>query len=80
MKLSELRQLCDKAIEKYGDIPVGAYTANDAYCVRRIRDMYTEIGFRVLSESETNDLPGDDLSEGKLFDPQKTYFTCLFHE
>jgi hypothetical protein len=80
MKLSELRQLCDKAIEKYGDIPVGTYPAVDSYDVQRIQDMYTEIGFRVLSEGETNDLPGDDLSEGKPFNPQKTYFTCLFNE
>ena len=80
MKLSELRQLCDKAIEKYGDIPVGTYPAVDSCDVQRTEDMYTAISFRVLSEVGTNDLPGDDLSEGKAFNPQKTYFTCLFHE
>jgi len=80
MKLSELRQLCDKAIEKYGDIPVGAYPATDPYDVQCIGDACTEISFRVLSEGRANDLPGDDLTEGKPLDPQKTYFTCLFNE
>lgn len=35
MKLSKLRSLCDKAIEKYGDINVGTYSKDYAYDIEQ---------------------------------------------
>jgi hypothetical protein len=44
MKLSKLRSLCDKAIEKYGDINVGTYSKDYAYDIEQEADLH---GFKL---------------------------------
>jgi hypothetical protein len=55
MKLSQLRSLCDKAIEKYGDMNVGTYDKDYAHEIENENDM-CDFKFRVLSS--TGGLPG----------------------
>ena len=46
MKLSKLRCLCDKAIEKYGDINVGTYSKDYAYDIEQEADLH---GFTTIT-------------------------------
>lgn len=71
MKLSKLRSLCDKAIEKYGDICVGAYSKDYACDVEKEEDFH-DFKLRIISkgwylDEEYGKMPVD-------------YFACIFYE
>jgi hypothetical protein len=76
MKLSKLRSLCDKAIEKYGDMTVGVYPAEDSYDIREGSDSYRELSFRILCEQE---LPGESLEEEKALSKEPDCTALLFY-
>lgn len=79
MKLSKLRALCDKAIEKYGDMEVGAYDEDYAYDVDSAYDI-NSIKLRILTEAGS--LPGESLDEDENDDSDSpvSYFACIFYE
>ena len=76
MKLSKLRSLCDKAIDKYGDMTIGVYSAEDSYDIREGSDSYQELSFRIICEQE---LPGENLEEDKPSDKKADYTALIFY-
>jgi len=76
MKLSKLRSLCDKAIEKYGDIEIGGHITDEARDVEQYNDL-RDIHFRVLS-SNRNNLPGDALEEACTPEDECKPFAAIF--
>jgi hypothetical protein len=60
MKLSKLRSLCDKAIEKYGDIDLGVYPVDDSEEIIDGSEAYMALSFRIIHERE---LPGEPLED-----------------
>jgi hypothetical protein len=78
MKLSQLRSLCDKAIEKYGDMNVGAYDKDYAYGVEGEDDLRD---FKIRILSSTGSLPSEaiDDNEGASETPS-SYYACIFYE
>ena len=78
MKLSKLRSLCDKAIEKYGDINVGTYAKDYAYDVENENDMH-DFKFRVLSG--TGNLPGETIDDDEESSESPAgHYACIFYE
>lgn len=78
MKLSKLRSLCDKAIEKYGDINVGTYDKDYAYDVEKENDMH-DFKFRVLSG--TGSLPGETIDDDEESSESPAgHYACIFYE
>jgi hypothetical protein len=79
MKLSKLRALCDKAIEKYGDMEVGAFSQDYAFDVDGACEMYS-VKLRILSSSGS--LPGDYLEgdEDEASAATISRFACLFYK
>jgi hypothetical protein len=78
MKLSKLRSLCDKAIEKYGDMNVGVYDKDYAYDVEQIENMHS---FRLRILSGGGGLPGEALcEEEEAKDEPSARFACIFYE
>ena len=78
MKLSKLRSLCDKAIEKYGDINVGTYSKHYAYDVEQEADLHS-FKLRILGNGgwlPVESLCKDEESDGKPVD----HFACIFYE
>jgi hypothetical protein len=79
MKLSKLRALCDKAIEKYGDMEVGAYDKDYAYDVDSASDI-NSIKLRILTGAGS--LPGESLDEDENDSSGSpvSQFACIFYE
>ena len=79
MKLSKLRALCDKAIEKYGDMEVGAFSQDYAFDVDDASEMHS-VKLRILSSSGS--LPGDSLEgdEDEASAATISRFACLFYQ
>jgi hypothetical protein len=79
MKLSKLRALCDKAIEKYGDMEVGAFSQDYAFDVDSPEEMYS-VKLRILSRSGS--LPGESLDKEEDEDSSApvSRFACIFYE
>jgi hypothetical protein len=79
MKLSKLRALCDKAIEKYGDMEVGAFSQDYAFDVDHPEEMHS-IKLRVLSTSGS--LPGESLDkeDDEASSEPVSRFACIFYE
>jgi hypothetical protein len=78
MKLSKLRSLCDKAIEKYGDINVGTYSKDYAYDIEQEEDLH---GFKLRILSQEGGLPGESLCEDEESDGKPVdHFACIFYE
>jgi hypothetical protein len=78
MKLSKLRSLCDKAIEKYGDMEVGAYDKDYAYDVEHCENMH---GFKLRILSGEGGLPGESLCEEEDTEEKPNVrFACIFYE
>ncbi len=79
MKLSKLRALCDKAIEKYGDMEVGAFSQDYAFDVDSPEEMYS-VKLRILSSSGS--LPGESLDkeEDEASSAPVSRFACIFYE
>jgi hypothetical protein len=78
MKLSKLRNLCDKAINKYGDMDVGCRNRDGARDVSDATDMES-LALRIL---QTDSLPGDPLdnSEAESDRRHADHFACIFYE
>lgn len=77
MKLSKLRSLCDKAIEKYGDMHVGTYDKDYAHDVDSKEDLH-DFKLRILS-TEGN-LPGNAIDDDEeLSEIPKAYCACIFY-
>ena len=78
MKLSKLRSFCDKAIEKYGDMEIGAYDKDYAYNVEKVQDM-NNFKLRVLFGA--GNLPGETIDDDEeLNENPKAYYACIFYE
>jgi hypothetical protein len=78
MKLSKLRSLCDKAIEKYGDMEVGAYDKDYAYDVENYEHTH---GFKLRILSGGGGLPGEALCEEEETEEKPNVrFACIFYE
>jgi hypothetical protein len=78
MKLSQLRSLCDKAIEKYGDMDVGTYDKDYAYHIEKQQDMY-DFKLRILSGGGS--LPGEKIDDDEnLSESPNDYYACIFYE
>lgn len=80
MKLSKLRDLCDKSLEKFGDMEVGAFDSDYAYDVDSASDM-NSFRLRILN-SAVSSLPGESLDkeEGNDLGRDSSYFACLFYQ
>ena len=76
MKLSKLRSLCDKAIEKYGDMSLGVYPACDSCEITDGSEAYQEISFRIIHDQE---LPGESLEEEKPLSKDPGHTALLFY-
>jgi hypothetical protein len=78
MKLSKLRNLCDKAINKYGDMDVGCRDKDYAHDVGDTTDMESFV-LRVL---QTDSLPGDSLDDSEVESDRRhaDHFACIFYE
>ena len=76
MKLSKLRSLCDKAIEKYGDLEIGGHITDEARDVEQYEDL-RNIHFRVLV-GDPDMLPGDSLDEESLSTEERKPFAAIF--
>lgn len=78
MKLSKLRSLCDKAIEKYGDINVGTYSKDYAYDIEQESGLH---GFKLRILASGGGLPGESLCEDEESDGKPVdHFACIFYE
>jgi hypothetical protein len=78
MKLSKLRSLCDKAIEKYGDLPVGTYSKDYAYDVEQENDMRA---FKLRILTAGGGLPGSPIEDDEeASEEQPSAFACIFYE
>jgi hypothetical protein len=78
MKLSKLRSLCDKAIEKYGDINVGAYSKDYACDIEQEADLH---GFKLRILGNGGGLPGESICEDEESDGKPAdHFACIFYE
>ena len=76
MKLSKLRSLCDKAIDKYGDMTIGVYPAEDSYDINEGSEAYQELSFRIIHDQE---LPGESLEEEKPLSKEPNRTALLFY-
>jgi hypothetical protein len=80
MKLSKLIGQLQKALDKYGDISVGAYSKD--YCGELGEETETsEIYFRVMHDTGS-DLPGVSMDEGEA-EVEKTacsYYGVIFYQ
>jgi hypothetical protein len=78
MKLSKLRSLCDKAIEKYGDMNIGTYDKDYAHNVDCEEDL-NDFKLRILSAG--GNLPGEAIDDNEgLSEMPNSYYACLFYE
>ena len=62
MKLSDLMKKLEKAVAKYGDMPVGIYHKSCARDIDLYEELYEIGAFRVINE-EAIDLPGVSVDE-----------------
>ena len=76
MKLSKLRSLCDKAIEKYGDMNLGVFSAEDSYEINEGSEAYQNLSFRIIHDQE---LPGESLEEEELLSKEPDHTALLFY-
>jgi len=79
MKISELISLLQQAENKFGDMPVGAYSAEYCYELSKPEDLM-EVSLRVMTSylcSSEQQLPGVDLL-GKS-DIEPNLFLTLFY-
>ena len=78
MKLSKLRSLCDKVIEKHGDMCVGVYDRYYAHDIEGEQEL-RDFKMRILS-SKGGNLPGEviDDNEGDS-ETLSSQFACLFY-
>lgn len=77
MKLSKLRSLCDKAIEKYGDINVGSYSRDYAHDIEQEADMH-DFCLRIVTAG--GGLPGETLCEEDETQESNQRFACIFYK
>lgn len=75
MKASKLSALLKKAIEKYGDIEIKAYSKDYSDDVSEVSD---GVDFKLRVLQGGGDLPGDSLEESEV--DVRTPFGILFYE
>ena len=79
MKLSKLRSLCDKVIEKHGDMCVGVYDRDYAHDIESEQDL-RDFKMRILS-SQGGNLPGEAIDDNEEdSETLSSKFACLFYE
>ncbi len=76
MKLSKLRSLCNKAIEKYGDMDLGVFSSDDSYEVQDGSEAFHDLSFRIIRDQE---LPGESLDEEDPQQEKPEYTAVLFY-
>jgi len=85
MKLSDLMKKLEKAVAKYGDMPVGIYPKSDARDIDFCEELYEIGAFRVIDEKAPT-LPGVSVDEEenerhKSADSvDSNYFAAIFYE
>lgn len=75
MKASKLSALLEKAIKKYGDIEIKAYSQDYSDDVSEVSD---GVDFKLRVLKGGGDLPGDSLEESEI--DVRTPFGILFYE
>ena len=74
MKLSELQALCEKAITKHGDMPIGVHPRDEAVDVGTLEACYgTSFCLRIISSGDS--LPGEPVDKAP-----KDKFAVFFYE
>jgi hypothetical protein len=79
MKISELISLLQQAQTKFGDMPVGAYSAEYCYELAKPEDLM-DVSLRVMTSyfcSSADRLPGVDLLDESNVEP--SMFLVLFY-
>lgn len=79
MNLSDLIKQLEKAIAKYGDIPIGCYGKVYAHDVEKASDATKICALRVIQENQAS-LPGISLAEEDTQPDNASYFAVLFYE
>jgi hypothetical protein len=77
MKLSKLRSLCDKAIEKYGDMDLGVFSSCDSREINDGSEAYQGLSFRIIRDQE---LPGESVDEEDQPTEPPFYHAILFYD
>ena len=78
MKASKLIEQLQKAIDKYGDINVSAYSHNYAFDMEKEADAHS-IKFRVLC-GDSDELPGIPMDEEEAQQPSSdSFFGVIFY-
>ena len=77
MKLSQLRSLCDKAIEKYGDMDLGVFPSCDSCEIHDGSEAYQDLSFRIIRDQE---LPGESLDEEDQSTEPPVHHAILFYD
>ena len=92
MKLSDLIKKLEKAVAKYGDMPVGIYPKSDARDIDFCEELYEIGAFRVINEKaltlpgvsvdeEENDVDEEENERHKSADSvDSNYFAAIFYE
>ena len=79
MKISELVSLLQQAQTKFGDMPVGAYSAEYCYELAKPEDLM-DVSLRVMTSyagASAKQLPGIDLLDESNVEP--SLFLALFY-
>lgn len=77
MKLSNLRSLCNKAIEKYGDMDIGVFDSCESCEIYDGSEAYQDLSFRVI---RAQDLPGESFEEENQPTEPPVCRAILFYE
>lgn len=79
MKASKLIKQLQKAIDKYGDMNVGAYDHGYAFDLDNEDDVHS-IKFRVI-KGDSGELPGESMDEEEEQKPSSdSFFGVIFYE
>ena len=80
--VSELIALLQQCLAEFGDIPVGAYSAEYCYELGRTEDLM-DISLRVMSSyagSSADNLPGINLAGDRASDFDKQFLTIFYND
>jgi hypothetical protein len=78
MKATKLIEQLQKAIEKYGDINISAYSHSYAFDVEKESDAHS-IKFRILN-GDSDELPGIPMDEEDVQQPSPdSFFGIIFY-
>ena len=77
MKLSELKNKIERAITKYGDVPVAALGYEDALSLSKIEDAWNIMDLRIMANSPC--LPGVSIEDEVIKEENKA-FAVIFYD